>query len=113
MKVVYVAGPYSTDNKAQQAQFMQQAKDATLVLWTNGIAGLCPLTMTEHFASLLSWERFLETDCELLKRCDGVLFLPGWEKSKGCQEEWRLAVAKHKDIFYTIDELVFVWGQCS
>lgn len=40
-------------------------------------------------------DQMLELAVELMRSCDGVLFAPGWRKSRGCRYEYM--VARHTD----------------
>lgn len=36
----------------------------------------------------LSWTEYMSIDFLLMKMCDTVYFIRGWEKSEGCRQEW-------------------------
>lgn len=44
-------------------------------------------------------------DIRKLLQCDGVLFLSGWEKSKGCRLENTAATIYDKERFYGLEKL--------
>lgn len=44
-----------------------------------------------------------------MSQCDGVLFLPGWEKARGCRIEHEAAVAYGLKVFYSLPD-VALWG---
>lgn len=52
-------------------------------------------------------EDYLELDLELLKWCDAVVMLDGWQQSRGCNREYGYAIeTKKKIIFYnTLKEM--------
>lgn len=40
----------------------------------------------------LTWDEYLRGDLiEMLKKCNGIILLPGWESSKGAMVEFQLA----------------------
>ena len=44
--------------------------------------------------------KFMELSLVLMEFCDGVLFLRGWEQSKGCREEMERAQEAKMCIFF-------------
>lgn len=57
----------------------------------------------EYFAPLagLHENTILELAVNLMKTCDGVLFAPGWKKSRGCRyEHWKARHADGKSVKY-------------
>ena len=46
----------------------------------------------------ISREDYLELDLELLKWCDAIVMLDGWQQSRGCNREYGYAVAAGKSI---------------
>jgi Domain of unknown function (DUF4406) len=55
---------------------------------------LCPHANTAHFDGLLTAEFWLEGTMELLERCDGAVFIPGWRASKGSRTEYEFCVER-------------------
>lgn len=39
------------------------------------------------------WKEYIDIDLELLKRCDAIVLLKGWENSHGCRIELKFAEA--------------------
>ena len=48
---------------------------------------------------------WLEGDLEMLRRCDAVLVVPGWEKSSGTRAEIAEANACGIPVFYALEAL--------
>lgn len=40
-----------------------------------------------------------------MSACDGVYFMPGWEKARGCRVEHAIAAAYGRKIFLSLDEV--------
>ena len=88
MKVIYVAGPYRGDVEANIAR----AKMAAIALWKRGWAVFCPHTNAAHFDHAgVEDAAVLAGDLELLRRCDAIFLLNGWEHSEGSRRESNLA----------------------
>lgn len=52
-------------------------------------------------------EDYLELDLELLKWCDAIVMLDGWQQSRGCNREYGYAVGTKKQIitYNTLKEM--------
>jgi hypothetical protein len=95
MKVVYVAGkfrstnPDGTSNAWGVCQNVRAAEEVGLAVWKLGHAALVPHLNTAHFqdADGLPDKLWLDGDLEILRRCDAVVLVPGWERSKGALAE--------------------------
>lgn len=101
MKKIYVAGPYTNGDVAQN---VKRAMDATNDLIDLGFAPYCPhLT---HFLHLNHWqpyEKWLELDAQYVRVCDAVLRLPG--ESNGADHEVQLAKDLNIPVFYDLESL--------
>ena len=87
MKLVFVSGPYRGDTDSNIAK----ARELAIQLWQQGYAVICPHMNTAHFDGLCPDEVWLEGDIEMLKRCDAIALVDGWEKSIGANAEYKLA----------------------
>jgi len=101
MKIIYVAGPYRGKSEREVFHNIVRAREAALKLWDEGWAVICPHTNSMFMGSRLGGdEAFIEGDLEILRRCDIVYFLKGWQKSKGASLEWEEATKLKKEIYY-------------
>jgi uncharacterized protein DUF4406 len=69
---------------------------------------LIPHANTALFHGLLTEQFWIDGTIELLKRCDGALFLPTWVKSAGARAEHAYAEAHGIEIFgagHLVDDL--------
>jgi len=89
--VVYVAGAFRAKTQWGIMQNVRKAEDASLKLWKQGYVVICPHTMTQYFQDECPDEVWLEGCIELLKRCDAIYMVDGWENSEGSREELRIA----------------------
>lgn len=97
--IVYISGKYS----GNVAENVARAKAAALDLLRRGFAPLCPHTMYDGFDA--DRNQIISADLELLRRCDAILMLEGWNKSEGALLEYQFAQEHGIPIFYSVVEL--------
>lgn len=117
MKVAYVAGPYraanpdGTQNAFRIQQNIMAALFQALEVWKLGHAALCPHANTMFFQHAAPDAVFLDGDIELLRRCDCIVTIPGWERSSGARHEVKVAQEELKiPVFHTVAEFA-EWAQ--
>lgn len=108
MKVVYICGPYTGSGETSKIGNILVAKNAAIDIWSMGHAVVCPHMNTMDFelhdiGSSIPYETWIEGDLAILKRCDAVVILPGWEASRGAKEEVQFALANKIPIYYWPD----------
>ena len=91
MKVAYIAGPYRGKTHYEVEQNIRAAEAVAIKYWQLGYAVICPHKNTAHFDGLAPDEVWLKGDLEILKRCDLIVMVPGWERSSGAIAEKELA----------------------
>lgn len=97
MKVVYVAGRFSAPDQWQRARNVRAAENLAFAVAEAGAMPLNPLANTCNFYGTLSEDNlWYPGTLELLRRCDAIILVPGWEGSKGVTAE--IAEAKRLDI---------------
>jgi hypothetical protein len=99
MKVIYIAGAYRNDNSMGVITNIYLATQAAYKLWTEGWAVICPHMNTAHFHDLPQ-ELIIPGDLEILKRCDAIYLLKGWQSSQGATTEHNIAKELGLEIFY-------------
>jgi hypothetical protein len=93
-KIIYIAGRYRDFRGDFFVEAnIREAGTHALMIWLFGGVALCPHMNTAHFGGAhgIDDKVWLEGDIQLMKRCDAVFALPGWETSKGAVEEVRIA----------------------
>ena len=90
MRLVFLAGPYHSQNPMQIEDNILNAKRAAVECVNRGIAVFTPHLNYAQFnhLSTCSEEYFREFDMEFLKRMDAILLLMGWSLSKGATAEY-------------------------
>lgn len=104
MKVVYVAGRFSAPDQWQRARNVRAAETTAFAVAEAGAMPLNPLANTANFFGTLD-EFWYAGTLELLRRCDAVILVPGWQGSKGVQAELDEALARKMPIFERVEEL--------
>lgn len=104
-KVIYVAGRFRGENAWEVEKNVRRAEEDALWLWKSGYAVVCPHTNTRFFNGAAPDEFFLEGDLDIMRRCDGVLMVRGWEESKGAHAERAEALCLGIPVFYAYYEL--------
>ena len=99
-KLIYTAGPFSAPTEWGQRCNIRIAECWALAIWKAGHVALCPHANSANFSGELDADAFIKGDLEMLSRCDGVLMLPGWEKSRGAQIEMKVAEVMEIPVFF-------------
>lgn len=92
-KVAYIAGSISDRLDAYQYDFC----DCEMVLNHLGYVVLSPAWLP---VGLHEYEHYMEIGKDMIRACDVVFFLKGWEKSKGAKIEHKMASYLKKEIVY-------------
>jgi hypothetical protein len=91
IKVIYIAGAFRAKTQWGIMQNVRKAEDASLRFWKLGYAVICPHTMTQHFQNECPDDVWLKGCIELLKRCDAIYLVDGWQNSEGSLAELKVA----------------------
>ena len=115
MKVIYIAGRYRDERGEFYVRCnIREAERAALFVWRYGGAALCPHKNTAGLGGALGLPDsvWLEGDLEILRRCDALWAIPGWESSTGATHEvaeaQRLGIPvllSHGDVLRYLDSL--------
>lgn len=89
MKLVYVAGAFSASTRAGVEQNIAHAEEWGIRVAQIGAMPIVPHANTSHrdYELIQPYPFWIEGTKELLRRCDAVLLIPGWEKSSGARGE--------------------------
>lgn len=98
--IAYISGPYRSPNIEGVINNIDEAREVALKYWGLGYTVICPHMNTALFDGMLDDSIWLEGDIEILKRCDVVVMMAGWEKSEGATIEHRVAWNTGKKIIY-------------
>lgn len=90
--LIYVSGPFRAETAWKIEQNIRIAEETALNFWKLGAAVICPHTNTRFYQGEADDNTWLAGDLTILRVCDSIFMLPGWESSEGARVE--LAFAK-------------------
>jgi nucleoside 2-deoxyribosyltransferase len=91
MKAIYVAGPYRADNHWLIEQNIHRARALGACIAQLGAVPLIPHANTAHWDGLCEDQFWLDAGLELLRRCDALALVKGWQRSSGTIAELKEA----------------------
>lgn len=107
MKLIYIAGKYTDETHSKIDDNIRLAEKAAVALWKKGWAVITPHLNTAHFERYeddsLGYKTWINGYLEILRKCEAVFMLDGWEDSKGARKEQLLAFRICKEIYYQED----------
>lgn len=99
--MIYISGPITGD-KAYRQKFRAAAEQ----LKARGYNVVNPAELDNVLpVESMTWSQIMDHCLDLLKRCDAVVVLPGWEESRGCNREVGYAQGAEMNIL-PIEELL-------
>lgn len=107
MKVFYIAGPYRADTERGVVENIRAAESVSIEVWEAGHIALCPHLNSRLMGGICDDEVFLDGAIELMKRCDAVVLVPGWGKSKGTIAEIEIAIKSNMPIYLRYDKFSY------
>ena len=100
MKIAYIAGPYRSETPEGVRRNIAHARRVAEKYWRLGYAVFCPHLNSAHMDGVVPDENFLAGDIIILKRCDVVVAMKTWAKSKGATKEIELADELEIEVIY-------------
>lgn len=108
-KRIYVAGPYSSDNVLGVLNNIRRGIEMAAVLTKLGFAPYVPfadcLTVIAHGEGI-SVPELQAVSFAYVSVCDAMILLPGWEKSRGTEDEMEEAWRHSIPVFVEIKDLM-------
>lgn len=99
---IYISGPITgIDENRCDVTFGFTAADLEI----RGHEPISPWHVAKMLPDSFSYEDYMDIDMVLLKKCDAILMLDGWEESRGATREFGYASRNDLPIFYSINEI--------
>lgn len=117
MPLVYVAGAYRANTEEGEAANIHQAALYATYAWNHGYAVISPHLNTKPCWDIsphpLGHEAYIRGDLRMLRGCDELHVLPGWENSSGTKQEIALAIKLNIKIVYITQEFMEHLNYCG
>lgn len=108
MKLVYITGPYMGDNYHQTEGYITYAREWAEKVARAGHAFYCPHLNAAHFDAIAPdvpkyfWR---EMNLDILRRCDALLLVPGWDNDEVTQRDVHYAEGWGIPVVVDIDQI--------
>lgn len=101
MPIVFVSGPYTANTLGDKIRNTARANDVADRLIKYGACPIVPHRVwgPDH-DGLIDEDLIMDACYDMIRTADGVVFMSGWDKSKGCKLEMAHAKLYNKMIFY-------------
>lgn len=100
IEIVFICGPYRSTTVIGIVENIQTAEKYAKKYWKLGYCVICPHKNTALFDGLMPDNVWLTSYKKLLSLSDVIVVLPGWEKSEGSIDEYKLAKELGKSIIF-------------
>ena len=87
MKLAFVAGKYRADTIHGIVENIRKAEAVAIELWKMGFAVITPHLNSRLMDGVCPDKVWLDGGLEILRRCDLIVLLEGWESSEGARDE--------------------------
>jgi hypothetical protein len=104
MKLIYIAGPYRGTTPWDVECNVRRAELSSLQIAKLGGVPVCPHSMYRYFDKQCNEEFWIKATMDIMLRCDGALFGPGWQQSAGSIGEYEMAGEVSMPRFLTIND---------
>ena len=101
-RLIFVSGPYNARTEEEKRANIWHAVRVACRLWELGFFVICPHLNSANFEFYTNLDEsvWVEGDLEMVRRCDCVFMLKGYETSTGSLMELELAEKLQKAIYY-------------
>jgi hypothetical protein len=103
-EVIFISGAYRAKTINDTFANIMHARNAAIRLWSMNFIVICPHLNSFLMDGICDDSIWLEGDLEILKRCDAIYMLDGWEDSEGARKELGLAIKLGKKSYFEVDD---------
>lgn len=105
MILAYISGPISAPDIDTLDANIQRGSNMAKRVWELGYGAHCPHLNTGFAgAEKIPHAQYMAFDLRILRACDVVIMLDGWEKSVVAEMEFREAMTLNIPVFYENDK---------
>lgn len=101
MIVCYIAGPYTATDGFTVEQNIDNARKVSSEIRSNDMAAIVPHLESIGCADALDYDGWIEHGIAVMRKCDCLVLVDGWEMSKGAKREVEDAKWNEKPIFFS------------
>jgi hypothetical protein len=101
MIVCYIAGPYTATKAGTVGQNIENARRVASEIRSHGMAAVVPHLESIGCEGSLDYEGWIAHGVALMRKCDCVVLLEGWDASKGAQSELEDARWNSQPVFFS------------
>jgi hypothetical protein len=102
VKIVYVAGRFRAANDFEVEANIRRAEALGLEVAKLGASPVIPHANTRSLHNHIGEAFMLEATLELMRRCDALVLVEGWQDSQGTRDEMCEAHFLGLPVFYTL-----------
>lgn len=106
LRVAFISGPYSARTIFGRLLNIYRAGKVAVKYWELGYSVVCAPMNSALMGELwfhsdkCNYEMFMQGYLTMLRRCDTIVMMRGWQRSPGACREWELAKRLGKVILY-------------
>jgi hypothetical protein len=103
----YIAGPFSGATRAHVEANIARAVDLAVEVAKLGAFPVCPHANTadSRFEHVQPYQFWIDATLAMLRPCEALITVEGWENSSGARGEVAWMRAKYRPVFHTVTEL--------
>ncbi|WLT32264.1 DUF4406 domain-containing protein [Geothrix sp. PMB-07] len=103
----YLSGPMSAEDALTRNRHRFAALEASTLLWEAEVLHYCPHANSPIIGnSDVGYESWMAMDLEVIRRCDYLLMIDGWNNSPGCLREMNVALNLHLPVVYSVEAAI-------
>jgi len=106
MKVVYISGPIRHKWRIGRWLNLLRGRGAAIKLWNAGFAVICPHLNSATLRHHTGEEELIAGDCEIVRRCDFVVFIGKWIDSERAIREHNAIIGTKVRSYTDVDTAI-------
>lgn len=105
MRLIYISAPFSAGNNWDFEANVRKAEQVAKVIADNGGVPVSRHSLFKRFSGTITGSFWINAAVEVMKKCDAVVLLPGWNDSPGASYENTVARENGLQVFTTMAEV--------